>query len=222
MAELAGKSLDFQHFTFGKNILIFVNCMEVNDNTVWDPEDLIRAVEILNQGGVILYPTDTIWGIGCDATNPEAVEKVYRIKERPAGKSMLILVSGIGMAEVYTQDTPDLTWEVMEEALNPLTLIFPHARNLAHNLPAPDGSIGIRLPKDPFCQEMIRKFGKPIVSSSANPSSKMPPQFFIDIAQELIERVDYVVRWRQDDLQPGTPSTVVRLGPDGEMEMIRP
>ena len=196
--------------------------MEVNDKTVWDSEDLLQAVEVLNRGGVILYPTDTIWGIGCDATNPDAVEKVYRIKERPAGKSMLILVADIEMAEEYTHDTPDLTWEVMEEALDPLTLIFPHATNLAVNLPAPDGSIGIRLPKDDFCLELVRLFGKPIVSSSANRSNEMPPQLFIDIPEEFIGLVDYVVRWRQDDFKPGTPSTVVSLGNDGEMEMIRP
>lgn len=196
--------------------------MEVNDNIAWSSDDLQRAIEVLHQGGVILYPTDTIWGIGCDATNAEAVEQVYRIKERPSGKSMLILVADIKMAEEYTEDTPDLTWEVMEEALDPLTLIFPHARNLAANLPAPDGSIGIRLPKDQFCLELIRMFGKPIVSSSANRSHEMPPRLFIDIPKEFLASVDYVVRWRQDDFQPGMPSTVVRLGSDGEMEMIRP
>lgn len=196
--------------------------MEVNDNTTWSSEDILSAVEVLSRGGVILYPTDTIWGIGCDATNPEAVEKVYRIKERPVGKSMLILVSDISMADQYTQDTPDLTWEVMSGALDPLTLIFPHARNLAANLPAPDGSIGIRLPKDPFCLELIRLFGKPIVSSSANRSNELPPQLYIDIPDEFKQLVDYVVNWRQDDFQPGTPSTVVKLGPDGEMEMLRP
>ncbi|MFA5816932.1 MAG: L-threonylcarbamoyladenylate synthase [Bacteroidales bacterium] len=196
--------------------------MEVNDKTDWISEDLLQAVEVLHRGGVILYPTDTIWGIGCDATNPDAVEKVYRIKERPFGKSMLILVADIEMAEEFTKDTPGLTWAVMEEALDPLTLIFPHARNLAVNLPAPDGSIGIRLPKDEFCLELIRLFGKPIVSSSANRSHEMPPRLFIDIPQELIELVDYVVIWRQDDFKPGTPSTVVKLGKDGEMEMIRP
>lgn len=196
--------------------------MEVNDNTIWDSDDLMHAVVVLQQGGVILYPTDTIWGIGCDATNPEAVEKVFRIKGRPGGKSMLVLVSDIEMAEKYTEDTPDLIWEVMKEALNPLTLIFPHARNLATNLPAPDGSIGIRLPKDHFCIELIRQFGKPIVSSSANHSNATPPQFFIEIDPELIELVDHVISWRQDDLQAGTPSTVIRLGSDGEMEMIRP
>jgi L-threonylcarbamoyladenylate synthase len=126
------------------------------------------------------------------------------------------------MAEHYTHDTPALTWGVMKEALDPLTLIFPHARNLATNLPAPDGSIGIRLPKDPFCVELISRLGKPIVSSSANRSQEKPPQIYLDIPQSMIDLVDYVVKWRQDDLQPGSPSTVVKLGPDGEMEMIRP
>jgi L-threonylcarbamoyladenylate synthase len=217
-----GKLQDFQLFTFGENIIIFDYYMRLNDNTEWDPEDLEQAVEVLNRGGVILYPTDTIWGIGCDATNPAAVDKVYQIKERPVGKSMLILVSDIEMAGNFTQDTPDLTWQVMEEALDPLTLIFPHARNLAPNLPAPDGSIGIRLPKDDFCQKLLLTFGKPIVSSSANRSNEMPPQLFVDIPKVFLGLVDYVVKWRQDDFQPGTPSTVVRLGNDGEMEMIRP
>ena len=196
--------------------------MEINRNSTWNASDLLNAVEVLRQGGVILYPTDTIWGLGCDATNPEAVEKIYRIKERPSGKSMLVLISDIKMAEKYTIDTPDLIWKVMEEASEPLTLIFPYARNLAANLPASDGSIGIRLPKDNFCLEMIRVFERPIVSSSANVSNQAPPQLFIDIPGELIELVDYVVQWRQDDLKPGTPSSVVRLGPDGEMERIRP
>ncbi len=196
--------------------------MKNEGNNLWIADDLLNAVEVLRQGGVILYPTDTIWGLGCDATNPEAVEKVYRIKERPSGKSMLVLVSDIKMAEAYTQDTPDLIWTIMEEALDPLTLIFPHARSLAENLPAPDGSIGIRLPKDNFCLELIQQFGKPIVSSSANASSQAPPQVYMDITRELIEVVDYVVQWRQNDLQPGIPSTVVKLGSNGEMEMIRP
>jgi L-threonylcarbamoyladenylate synthase len=110
----------------------------------------------------------------------------------------------------------------MLSALDPLTLIFPHARNFAENLPAADGSIGIRLTQDPFCAELIRLFGKPIVSSSANPSSFMPPRHFLDISQELIDAVDYVVEWRQDDMQDGRPSTVVKLRDDGEMEMLRP
>jgi L-threonylcarbamoyladenylate synthase len=222
MGKPDGKLPDFQPFTFGKNIPIFVNSMETDGESAWAREDLLRAIEVLKQGGVILYPTDTIWGIGCDATNNEAVERVYRIKERPAGKSMLVLVSDIKMAEQYTFDTPPLIWEIMLSALDPLTLIFPHARNFAENLPAADGSIGIRLTQDPFCAELIRLFGKPIVSSSANPSSFMPPRHFLDISQELIDAVDYVVEWRQDDMQDGRPSTVVKLRDDGEMEMLRP
>jgi len=196
--------------------------MAINDKMTFDTDDLSQAVEVLNRGGVILYPTDTIWGIGCDATNYAAVERVLHIKKRPDGKSMLILVSDIKMAEMYTQDTPELTWKVMKETLDPLTLIFPHARNLAPNLPASDGSIGIRLPKDPFCIELVSRLGRPVVSSSANRSQEHPPQIYLDIPQSMIDLVDYVVKWRQDDFQPGSPSTVVKLGPDGEMEMIRP
>jgi len=196
--------------------------MAINDKMTFDTDDLSQAVEVLSRGGVILYPTDTVWGIGCDATNFAAVERVLQIKKRPDGKSMLILVSDIKMAERYTQDTPELTWKVMKETLDPLTLIFPHARNLAQNLPAPDGSIGIRLPKDSFCIEMISRLGRPVVSSSANRSKEHPPQIYLDIPQSMIDLVDYVVKWRQDDFQPGSPSTVVKLGPDGEMEMIRP
>jgi L-threonylcarbamoyladenylate synthase len=196
--------------------------MKVSDKSTWDPYDLNQAVKILKQGGVILYPTDTIWGIGCDATIPAAVEKIYRIKERPTGKSMLVLISDIGMAEKYTEDTPDLILQVMKEALEPLTLIFPKARNLADNLPAEDGSIGMRLPRDPFCIELIRKLGSPLVSSSANRSNEPPPLLFIDIPQYFLDLVDYVVSWRQDDMNPGKPSTVVRLNEDGEMEMLRP
>ena len=196
--------------------------MEASRQAVWDPDDLNQAVTVLRQGGTILYPTDTIWGIGCDATHPEAVEKVYRIKDRPVGKSMLILVGDIGMAEQYTFDTPDLILQVMKEALDPLTLIFPHARGLAANLPAPDGSIGMRIPKDDFCQALLKAFGKPIVSSSANRSSSLPPKSFSEIPVSFLRQADYVVNWRQDDENPAKPSTVVRINGDGEMEMIRP
>lgn len=196
--------------------------MEVSDKTGWDSYDLNQAVKILKQGGVILYPTDTIWGIGCDATLAVAVQKVYKIKERPENRSMLILVSDSDMAEDYTYDTPDLIWQVMKETLDPLTLIFPHARNLAPNLPAPDGSIGIRIPHDPFCIELIRHFGRPLVSSSANLSNEPPPEVFSDIPEHFLEQVDYVVKWRQQDWKPGKPSTVVKLNEEGDMEMIRP
>jgi L-threonylcarbamoyladenylate synthase len=135
---------------------------------------------------------------------------------------MLILVSDTGMADKFTHDTPDLIWQVMERTLDPLTLIFPHARNLASNLPAPDGSIGIRLPKDPFCQELIRAFGKPVVSSSANATNSMPPGNFGEINADFIALVDYVVKWRQGDTAKGRPSTVVRLNREGDMEMLRP
>ncbi|MDD3384505.1 MAG: L-threonylcarbamoyladenylate synthase [Bacteroidales bacterium] len=196
--------------------------METNPEPIWDPEDLEQAVTILSQGGVILYPTDTIWGIGCDATRQDAVDKIFRIKERPAGRSMLILVKDIEMARDYTLESSPTIWEVMRESIDPLTLIFPQATNLAANLPAPDGTIGMRAPKDPFCQALLTAFGKPVVSSSANRSSNAPPRFFGEIPASVLKKVDYVVRWRQEDHSPGKPSTVVRINEDGEMEMIRP
>lgn len=196
--------------------------MEASHQAAWDPDDLNQALIVLRLGGVILYPTDTIWGIGCDATHAGAIEKVYRIKERPVGKSMLILVRDIDMAEQYTFNTPELIWQVMKEALDPLTLIFPHARGLAMNLPAADGSIGMRIPKDNFCQALLTAFGKPIVSSSANRSSSLPPRSFSEIPVSFLQQADYVVNWRQDDDVPSKPSTVVRVNSDGDMEMIRP
>ncbi len=196
--------------------------METSQKPVWDPEDLEEAAAILRRGGVILYPTDTIWGIGCDATNTEAVEKVFRIKERPVGKSMLILVRDIAMAGQFTRDTPEVIWQVMKETVDPLTVIFPHAINLAPNLPAADNSIGMRIPKDDFCQALLSAFGKPLVSSSANRSNSLPPRFFSDIPVSFLKYSDYVVRWRRDDERPSKPSTVIKINDEGEMEMIRP
>lgn len=196
--------------------------MRVSTKQGWEASDLNQAVKVLKEGGVILYPTDTIWGIGCDATNEKAVDKIFQIKERPQGKSMLVLVSDTKMAESYTDQPPALILQVMKEALDPLTLIFPRARNLSPNLPAPDGSIGMRLPRDPFCIELIRKLGRPVVSSSANRSSEPPPSLYIDIPQYFLDLVDYVVQWRQLDMTPGKPSTVVKLNEEGEMEMLRP
>ncbi|MFO7617398.1 MAG: L-threonylcarbamoyladenylate synthase [Bacteroidales bacterium] len=196
--------------------------METSRETVWDSDDLEQAVAVLRQGGIILYPTDTIWGIGCDATRSDAVDKIYRIKERPAGKSMLILVRDIEMAGHYTLESSPTIWEVMRESVDPLTLIFPQAVNLASNLPAPDGTIGMRVPRDPFCQALLTVFGKPVVSSSANRSKSAPPRFYSEIPVSFLKNADYVVRWRQNDQTPAKPSTVVRVNGDGEMEMIRP
>jgi len=183
--------------------------------------DLNKALKALQQGGIILYPTDTIWGIGCDATNEKAVKKIYRIKEREDSKSMLILVDGMEKISHYIETVPAKAWELIEVSDSPLTIIYPGAKNLAGNLIADDGSIGIRVVKGKFCQKLISQFKKPLVSTSANKAGQPSPTSFINIAQEIKESVDYIVSWRQDDPTPGQPSSIIKLGIHDEIEIIR-
>lgn len=186
------------------------------------PLDEIQAcVKVLREGGLILYPTDTIWGIGCDAANPEAVRKIYEIKQREAGKSMLILVPDINMIDRYVRGLPEIAVQLFEAADTPLTLILPEARNLAEGLAADDGSIGMRIPDDPFCQELLLRFRKPLVSTSANFSGDPSPSWFGEINPELIEKMDYVVKWRQDDAGGNGPSSIIKIYSDGTFKIIR-
>ena len=161
-------------------------------------EDLTKAAEILLHGGVILYPTDTIWGLGCDATNPEAVKRIYTIKHRSDIKSMLVLLDTEVRLQQYIKEVPEIAWELLDVADKPMTIIYPGAKNLAANLIAENGSIGIRIVKDEFCHKLIGKIRKPLVSTSANISGKLPPGLFHEIAEEIILSVDYVVKWKQD------------------------
>ncbi|MBS3769537.1 MAG: L-threonylcarbamoyladenylate synthase [Bacteroidales bacterium] len=184
-------------------------------------EDINRALEVLRSGGVILYPTDTIWGLGCDATNPEAVEKIYRIKERDPNKSMLILVDYPARVERYVEDMPDIAWDLIEVTNKPLTIIYHQAQNLAENLVASDGSIGIRVVQDKFCQQLITRFGRPVVSTSANLANQPAPANFKEIDRTIIDSVDYVVKWRQNETKKSSPSGIIKLGPGGEVEVIR-
>ncbi len=183
--------------------------------------DLIKALEVLEKGGVILYPTDTIWGIGCDATNEKAVEKIYRIKQRSDQKSMLILLDNPNKISSYINEIPDVAWNLIELSDNPLTIIFSGAKNLAPNIIAPDGSVGVRISDEPFNQNLIQKFRKPIVSTSANISGQRSPLNFTEISQEIIESVDYVVKWRQDDFSNSQASSIIKLEPNGEIQIIR-
>jgi len=184
-------------------------------------EDLKNALEVLQQGGVILYPTDTIWGIGCDATNPDAIEKVYRIKARDPQKSMLILVDYPARVERYVDEMPDIAWDLMEVTDKPLTLIYPNAIHLPDNLLNADGSIGIRVTEEKFSQQLITRFKRPVVSTSANYSSQPYPQKFEDIDKGIIESVDYVVQYRQNERKVTSPSGIIKLGPSGEVKVIR-
>jgi len=184
-------------------------------------EDLIAAVRTLKQGGLILYPTDTIWGIGCDATNEEAVARVYEIKKRQDEKSLLILLDDVEKLLYYVTEIPDIVWSLISITERPLTIIYPGARNMARNLIADDGSIGIRIVKDPFCRAMIQKLGKPVVSTSANVSGMPWPPYFQKIDKSIVSSVDYVVHYRQQEKTRGRPSGIIKVAKSNVVKVIR-
>ena len=183
--------------------------------------DLKKAVEVLKKGGIILYPTDTIWGIGCDATNPEAVQRIYNIKKREDSKSMLVLMENPALLERYVDDVPEIAWDLVEISSTPLTVIYPGAKNLAKNLIGEDGSIGIRFTKEKFTSQLLQRFRRPIVSTSANISGDKSPAFFDEISEEVKNRVDYIVEYRQDDRCQAKPSSIIKLGSGGKIDIIR-
>jgi L-threonylcarbamoyladenylate synthase len=184
-------------------------------------DDLTKALEVLRSGGIILYPTDTIWGLGCDATNPLAVKRIYEIKKREDSKSMLLLMENPNLLNSYLTEVPEIAWDLIEVADTPLTIIYPGAKNLANNLLANDGSIGIRITNEPFTQQLIQRFRKPIVSTSANISGLRSPQNFTEISDEIKKMVDYIVVYRQDDYSRTNPSGIIKLGTGGQIEIIR-
>lgn len=184
-------------------------------------DDIVKAVEVLRSGGIILYPTDTIWGIGCDATNAAAVKRIYEIKQRQDTKSMLVLMENPNLLNSYISEVPEIAWELIEVADTPLTIIYPGAKNLAVNLLANDGSIGIRITNEAFTQQLIQRFRKPVVSTSANISGQKSPQNFAEISEEIKKSVDFIVKFRQDDLSKSTPSGIIKLGVGGQVEVIR-
>lgn len=185
-------------------------------------EEINSALEVLKNGGLILYPTDTIWGIGCDATNPQAVAKIFALKGRDQNKSLIILLDADSKIESYVRHVPDVAYDLIEFAENPLTIIFSGAKNLAPEvINEEDGSVGIRVVKHPFCQQLIQRFRKPIVSTSANLSGRASPASFSQIDQKIINGVDYVVDLEQDDTAPKKPSTIMKIEPDGLFKFIR-
>lgn len=181
-----------------------------------------KTGDIILSGGIILYPTDTIWGIGCDATNQESVRDIYQIKKRTDTKSMLVLMDGIDMLDKYLENLPSQALEIIKNAVKPTTIIYPGARNLAENLVAADGSIGIRLTTDPFCRKLIEYTGRPIVSTSANISGEQSPSTFQMITSPLRQQVDYVVDWRQGETTVALPSSILKLEADGTVTTLRP
>lgn len=184
-------------------------------------EDIKNAVEVLRRGGVILYPTDTVWGIGCDATNAEAVAKVYEIKHREESKALICLVDSEGRLQRYVRDVPEIAWQLMEMSEKPMTVILDNAINLAPNLIAEDGSIALRITKEVFSKELCYRFQKAIVSTSANISGEPTAQNYRDISPELLEAVDYVCTSRRQEHKPHTPSSIVKVGRENEIKIIR-
>ncbi len=180
-----------------------------------------ETCKVLENGGTILYPTDTIWGIGCNACDKNAISKIYDIKHRDSSKSMLILVDSIEMMKNYTESIPEIAEQLIEAADRPLTIIYPKAKNLPQNLVAADGSIGIRIVNDDFCRLVIKQFGKPIVSTSANLSGTNPPLGYCDIANELKMNVDYIVPLRLDELSKNKNSDIIKVTNDGNIQVIR-
>lgn len=186
-----------------------------------DRSDLQEALATLQAGGLILYPTDTIWGIGCDATNPEAVEKIFALKGRDKGKSMVVLLHNDYQLAGYVQDVPEIAYELIEASDRPLTIVFDQAKNLAENVVASDGSIGIRVVSHPFCEQLLQRFKRPIVSTSANLSGEPSAATFDEIDDTIKEGVDYIVKFGQEIQEKGRPSVIMKLGSGGKFEFLR-
>ena len=184
-------------------------------------EDIRAAIEVLRQGGTILYPTDTIWGIGCDATNADAVRRIYELKQRDDSKALICLVDSPNRMQQYSRSIPDVAWDLIDYAQNPLTLIVDGALNLAPNLVAQDGSIAIRVTRERISHDLCYRFQKAVVSTSANLSGQPAPRNFMEISPEIIQGVDYVMKARQNDVTKGKPSQIVKISKDGQITFIR-
>lgn len=184
-------------------------------------EDIKKAFDVLVAGGVILYPTDTIWGIGCDATNEDAVRRVYELKKRTDSKALITLLDSPAKLNYYIEDVPDVAWDLIELADKPLTIIYDNARNVASNLIAEDGSLAIRITKEAFSQGLCNRFRKALVSTSANISGEPSPSNFFEISDEIKNGVDYIVQYRQDDTAKAKASSIMKLGKSGEIKIIR-
>jgi len=184
-------------------------------------EDIKKACQVMSEGGVILYPTDTIWGIGCDATNEDAVRRVYEIKQRQDSKAMLVLVDSSVKVDFYVQDVPEVAWDLIDLADKPLTIIYSGARNLAANLLAEDGSVGIRVTNEDFSKRLCQQFRKAVVSTSANISGQPSPRNFSEISEEVKSAVDYIVGYRQEEMSNPKPSSIIKLDKGGVIKIIR-
>ena len=184
-------------------------------------EDIKQAVEVMNQGGIILYPTDTIWGIGCDATNETAVRRIFEIKQRADSKALITLVDSEAKIPFYVKDVPDVAWDLIECTEKPLTIIYDHGRNLAANLIAEDGSVAIRVTRETFSRELCMRMKRAIVSTSANISGKPSPQYFNDISENVKQAVDYICTSRQQEKEIRCASSIIKLSEGRLIKIIR-
>jgi L-threonylcarbamoyladenylate synthase len=184
-------------------------------------EDIKESLSTLRQGGIILYPTDTIWGLGCDPSNESAINRIVKLKSRGENKSLIILADGLSMVERYVTEIPEIIYELAEVSDTPLTIIYPKGKNLAPGVCSDDDSVAIRICHDEFCKELISRFRKPVVSTSANLSGKPSPANFSEIEKDLIDKVDYVVKYRQNDRSKSIASPVIKVNSDGTIKIIR-
>lgn len=184
-------------------------------------EEIKKTVEVLREGGVILYPTDTVWGLGCDATNEKAVKRIFDIKKRTDAKAMLVLIDNPAKLQSYVEEVPDMAWDLIELSEKPLTIIYPQAKNLAANLIAEDKTIGIRVTNEAFSKNLCAQFRRPIVSTSANISGNATPSNFSEVSDEIKKAVDYVVNFRQDDMTKLNSSSIIKLGKGNLIQIIR-
>ena len=184
-------------------------------------EDIKEAVRVMRAGGIILYPTDTIWGLGCDATNEEAVKKIYEIKKRSDSKALLVLTDHVAKLERIVDEIPEVAYDLIEVSEKPLTIIYSGAKNLATNLIAQDGSVGVRITKEEFSKSLCEAFRMPIVSTSANVSGEPSAQNFSEISEEIKKNGDYIVKYRQNDMSKAQPSSIIKLDKGGVVTIIR-
>ena len=187
----------------------------------YDEDDLKEALKVLKDGGIILYPTDTVWGIGCDARNPDAVEKIFKLKERADSKSMLVLVGSEGMLQRTVKKVPEIAWQLIDVAVNPMTIVYDFPVGVAPNLLAEDGSLGIRITSEKFSRTLCERLRGPIVSTSANKSGKPAPHTFSEISADIKNGVDYVVRYRQKDKASSKPSNIIKITKENIVKVIR-
>jgi L-threonylcarbamoyladenylate synthase len=192
------------------------------DMTPLFEEDVDKALDVLRRGGLLLYPTDTVWGLGCDATNETAIQKIYDLKERDAAKSFIVLLADERDLLQYIAAPDPAVFDFLEQQPKPTTIIFDDVVGLPGALLAADGSLGIRLVRDPFCRHLIKRLRAPLVSTSANKSGQPSPQVFRDISDDIKLGVDYVVRWRQEETAPAAPSTIIKWHRDGSRTVLRP